>query len=147
MHYVENKFLIAQEQVFPYEDALAEIKRGYKSSHWMWFIFPQIKGLGDSHMTELFELKNFDEARVYINNETLKHRLLEISQAVYHLDTEDIECVMGYPDNLKLQSCMTLFALVAPEYPIFKQVLDRYYKGKMCEYTVELFNQVEGSQS
>lgn len=141
MHYVEKKFLIAQEQVFPYEDALAEIKRGYKASHWMWFIFPQIKGLGDSYMTELFELKNFDEARVYINNEILKRRLLEITQAVYDLNADDIEEVMGYPDNLKLCSCMTMFALAAPEYPIFKQVLDRYYDGKMCEHTLAIFQQ------
>lgn len=141
MHYVEKKFLIAQEQVFPYEDALAEIKRGYKASHWMWFIFPQIKGLGDSYMTELFELKNFDEARVYINNEILKRRLLEITQAVYDLNADDIEEVMGYPDNLKLCSCMTMFALAAPEYPIFKQVLDRYYDGKMCEHTLTIFQQ------
>ena len=137
-----DRFLKAQAMM--YSVAYKEIKYGYKSSHWMWFIFPQIYGLGFSPMSQAFEIKSFDEARAYMQHELLRNRLLEISQAVYDIDAEDIEYVMGYPDDLKLQSCMTLFTLIAPEYPVFKQVLDRYYKGEMCEYTVELFNKTEG---
>ena len=111
----------------------------------MWFIFPQIYGLGFSPMSQKYELKSFEEAREYLNHEILGSRLLEITQAVYDLNAEDISYVMGYPDDLKLQSCMTLFALVAPENDIFQKVLDRYYKGEMCEYTAELFNKTEGS--
>lgn len=132
------KFLEAQE--FSYNRALSEMQEGYKASHWIWFIFPQIQGLGSSHMSQLYEFKNFDEARLYIKNDILRTRLLEITQVVYDLDAQDIEYVMGYPDHLKLCSCMTLFALIAPEYPIFQQMLDRYFHGQMCEHTINLWN-------
>ena len=138
-----ERFLEAQ--AYMYSVAYKEIKNGFKQSHWMWFIFPQIYGLGFSSISQKYELKSFDEAREYFNHELLRSRLLEISQAVYDLNAEDIEYVMGYPDDLKLQSCMTLFALIAPEHAIFQKVLDRYYKGEMCEYTATLFKHIEGS--
>ena len=133
-----QKFLNAQAAGV-YELALKEIECGEKRSHWMWYIFPQIKGLGWSFLARKFELQNFDEAREYFADETLRERLLEISKAVYELNADDIGYVFGYPDDLKFRSCMTLFALTVPEEPIFKMNLDRYYDGEMCEHTVNLF--------
>ena len=133
-----RKFLNAQAGG-TYELALHEIECGEKRSHWMWYIFPQIKGLGSSFLARKFELQSFDEAREYFADETLRERLLEISKAVYELNADDIGYVFGYPDDLKFRSCMTLFMLIAPEESIFKMNLDRYYEGEMCEHTVNLF--------
>lgn len=131
-----DRFFVAQEK--KYTKALNEIKKGKKKTHWMWYIFPQIYGLGQSDIAIKYELKSIKEAKEYINNELLKNRLLEISNAIYELN-KDIEDVLGYPDNYKFKSCMTLFYLVAPEYDIFLKNLNRYFDGKLCEHTLEVF--------
>lgn len=140
MKSVVDKFLHAQAGGV-YELALQEIEFGEKQSHWMWFIFPQIKGLGFSFMSRKYEFQDFDEAREYFSDETLRERLLQISQAVYDLDADDIGFVFGYPDDSKFCSCMTLFALITPEYEIFKKNIDRYYNGNMCEHTLNIFRE------
>lgn len=131
-----DRFFVAQEKT--YTKALNEIKKGKKKTHWMWYIFPQIYGLGQSDIAIKYELKSILEAKEYINNELLKNRLLEISNAIYELN-KDIEDVLGYPDNYKFKSCMTLFYLVAPECDIFLKNLNRYFDGKLCEHTLEVF--------
>ena len=131
-----DRFFIAQEKT--YTKALNEIKKGKKKTHWMWYIFPQIYGLGQSDIAIKYELKSIKEAKEYINNELLRSRLLEISNAIYELN-KDIEDVLGYPDNYKFKSCMTLFYLVAPEHDIFLKNLNRYFDGELCEHTLEVF--------
>ena len=132
-----NRFLIAQQNT--YEQALDEIKKGRKRTHWMWFIFPQIHGLAMSKTAIKYELKSVQEARDYFANETLKVRLIEISEAIYNLNG-DIEYILDFPDNMKFKSCMTLFYLIAPEYKIFKNNLDRYFDGELCSHTLKIFN-------
>ena len=122
------RFLEAQENV--YEKALNEIRAGRKSSHWMWFIFPQIKGLGKSHLAEYYGIESLDEAKAYLSNDILRKRLLEISEALLNLENNDPEVILGFPDNLKLKSSMTLFALAEPSYNIFQAVLDKFFDGK-----------------
>ena len=132
-----NRFINAQNKI--YSKALSEIKKGKKKTHWMWYIFPQIHGLGSSDIAIKYELKSMSEAKEYISNELLKNRLLEISTAIYELNG-DIEEILGYPDFYKFKSCMTLFYLIAPEYPIFYKNIERYFKGKLCEHTLKIFN-------
>ena len=131
-----DRFFVAQEK--KYTKALNEIKKGKKKTHWMWYIFPQIYGLGQSDIAIKYELKSIKEAKEYINNELLRSRLLEISNAIYELN-KDIEDVLGYPDNYKFKSCMTLFYLVAPEHDIFLKNLNRYFDGELCKHTLEVF--------
>lgn len=131
-----NRFIKKQELY--YDTALSEIKSGYKSSHWMWYIFPQLKGLGESEISEYYGLSGILEASEYYANEYLKEHLIEISKALLEINDKDIEYILGYPDNLKLKSCMTLFELVDQENEIFKTVLDKYYSGNRDKKTIEL---------
>ena len=118
-----------------YEVAIEEIKNGRKQSHWMWFIFPQLKGLGSSWMAEKYAIEDRKEAREYLNNPILYCHLLKISEELLKLETNDINDVFDFPDDLKLKSCMTLFYLVSRGI-IFKMVLDKFFNGEMCEYTL-----------
>lgn len=123
-----SRFLKAQENT--YETALMEINAGRKRSHWMWYIFPQIQGLGFSSTAQYYAIENLEEAAAYIAHPVLGARLIEISKALLKLDENDPRLVMGYPDDLKLRSCMTLFQIAAPDQPVFGQVLDKYFDGK-----------------
>ena len=118
-----------------YETALQEIKAGRKQNHWMWYIFPQILGLGYSTEAMYYAIQNRDEAVRYWNDPVLRSHMIEICQELLKLN-DSIDWIMGYPDNLKLRSCMTLFWLVTGEY-IFKDVLDRFYDGSMDEFTLQ----------
>ena len=118
-----------------YETALQEIKAGRKQSHWMWYIFPQIQGLGHSTMAMYYEIQSKAEAVEYWNDPVLRSHMVEICQELLKLE-ESIDWIMGYPDNLKLRSSMTLFWLVTNE-PIFKAVLDKFYSGELDDYTVQ----------
>ncbi|WKY48411.1 DUF1810 domain-containing protein [Eubacteriaceae bacterium ES3] len=122
-----ERFLKAQENV--YEQALNEIKSGHKKSHWMWYIFPQIRGLGRSETAKFYEIKDRAEAIRYLEHPILGKRLIEISTELLKLKSSNPEAVMGWPDNLKLKSSMTLFGMVSDD-PIFKTVLRKYYDGK-----------------
>lgn len=130
-----DRFLIAQEN--SYDTALREIRAGKKRSHWMWYIFPQIAGLGMSYTAQLYSIRDLEEAREYISEPTLGRRLIEISRALTALDCSDPTAVMGYPDDLKLRSCMTLFECVSDD-PVFGAVLDKFYGGKRDERTLSL---------
>ncbi|RGC46912.1 DUF1810 domain-containing protein [Absiella sp. AM29-15] len=129
-----DRFIKAQEN--DYETALNEIENGHKQSHWIWYIFPQLQGLGFSSMSQYYGIKDKEEAIDYMNHPVLRERLLEISQALLSLDCNDPVRVMGYPDNLKLQSSMTLFSIVSKE-PVFQKVLDKFYDGQEDQSTLE----------
>lgn len=130
-----NRFLQVQE--FKYDIALKEIKNGRKESHWMWYIFPQILGLGFSENAIFYSIYNQEEAESYMNNEILRKRLLEITNEVLKLKETDIEKVFGSIDSIKLKSSMTLFNIVAPEEEVFKKVLDKYFNGEEDQKTLE----------
>lgn len=131
MEFSLERFRSAHES--SYEIALQEIKAGRKQSHWMWYIFPQIQGLGRSAVAQYYEIQNREEAIAYWRDPVLSSHLVEISEELLKLD-DSIEAIMGYPDNLKLRSCMTLFYLVSRE-PVFRQVLDKFFDGEMDDYT------------
>lgn len=131
-----ERFKKAQER--DYALALAEIKNGRKESHWIWYIFPQLKGLGYSEISRFYGIEGRAEAKAYIEDELLKKRLVEISEALLVLQCSDAEKVMGYPDDLKLKSCMTLFAETSPETDVFEKVLEKFFDGKKDKKTLEL---------
>lgn len=131
-----QRFLDAQEQ--DYEQALREIRSGRKRSHWIWYIFPQLKALGFSSTAKYYGIEDLEEAKAYLAEPTLRARLLEISGALLTLSENDPGRVMGYPDDLKLRSSMTLFAAADPAEPVFRQVLDKFFSGKPDTKTLEL---------
>ncbi|MBS1800364.1 MAG: DUF1810 domain-containing protein [Acidobacteria bacterium] len=128
------RFLSAQEDV--YEQACAELRAGRKRSHWMWFIFPQIRGLGASEMSVRFAISSLEEAREYLAHEVLGRRLREAAGIVAALAGKTAEQVFGYPDDLKFHSSMTLFARVAEKESIFEIVLSEYFSGQMDPETL-----------
>ena len=131
-----NRFLGAQESY--YADALEEIRQGYKQSHWIWFIFPQMRGLGRSPMAENYGITSIEEARAYLANPTLKQRLIEISTALLKHKRESTAYeILGTLDAMKVRSSMTLFDQVMPN-TIFAEVIDAFYNGKRDEITLEL---------
>ena len=132
-----ERFLKAQDK--DYEHALNEIKNGRKTGHWIWYIFPQIAGLGFSSTSKYYSIKDKNEAIEYLKNNTLKHRLIEICEALLSLESDDATYVMGYPDDLKLKSSMTLFSEVS-DIDVFKKVLDKFYNGEKDEMTISLLN-------
>ena len=131
-----DRFLSAQAG--DYDTALREIRAGRKRSHWMWYIFPQLRGLGFSSTAEYYGLRDLEEARDYMEHPVLSARLVEISEALLGLEGSNPSTVLGYPDDLKLRSCMTLFELAAPEQPVFARVLEKYYGGRRDARTLAL---------
>lgn len=136
MTYDLTRFLKAQED--DYDTALAEIKAGHKRSHWIWYIFPQLKGLGMSPMSDFYGLDGIGEAKAYLDNDILRKRLLEISKTLLLLPTNNATEVMGYPDDMKLHSSMSVFHLAAPNEPVFQDVLNKFFAGKLDQNTLEL---------
>lgn len=136
-NYNLDRFIIAQER--DYQMALQEIKNGYKRSHWMWYIFPQLADLGYSATAKFYGIKNKDEAIAYLQNEYLKNNLIEISNALYQIN-DNISNILGYPDDLKLKSCMTLFNYIDPSIDIFNKIIDKFYNGEQDSKTMELLN-------
>lgn len=131
-----NRFLKAQES--DYKIALNEIKSGRKKSHWMWYIFPQYKGLGFSETSKHYAINNRNEALEYLNHPILGARLKEISNELLELNQNNAKLIFGSPDNLKLKSCMTLFATIEEgNNNLFRQVLDRFFKGAIDDKTIE----------
>lgn len=123
-----QRFLDAQEPVF--EEACRELRGGRKRTHWMWFIFPQIKGLGRSPMAEKFAISSQEEARAYLDHPVLGPRLRECARLVSSIDERSIEDIFEYPDYMKFRSSMTLFAQVAPDKEVFNNCLRKYFNGK-----------------
>ena len=128
-----ERFVRAQDGV--YEQALRELRAGAKRGHWMWFVFPQVAGLGRSPMAQRYAISNLDEARAYRAHPVLGLRLVECARALLALPADDPERVLGSVDALKLCSSMTLFEAAAPDEPVFGEVLDRLYGGRRDEAT------------
>lgn len=132
-HYDLDRFLKPQE--YAYASALREIKGGQKQGHWIWYIFPQIKGLGHSYNSEYYGISNLEEAMVYLAHPILGARLREITEALLYCGNNSADDILGFPDVLKVRSCMTLFDLVSPN-DIFHEVLYKYYEGQRCDKTI-----------
>jgi uncharacterized protein (DUF1810 family) len=130
------RFVAAQDDV--YETALAEIRSGRKKSHWMWYVFPQFEGLGFSWTSREYSIKSVAEAEAYLAHPVLGPRLLECAEAVLAVDGRSAADIFGFPDDLKLRSCATLFASVSPEGSVFHRVIDKYFRGERDEKTVRL---------
>lgn len=130
-----QRFVNAQTN--DYQVALNEIKAGRKCSHWMWYIFPQLRGLGHSYNANFYGIESLEEAKSYINTPLLKDRLIEISSCLLLHKDKDINAIMGKTDALKLKSCMTLFDIVCPQ-SVFREVLDAFYNGELCKKTLQI---------
>lgn len=135
-----DRFLKAQNQV--YLNALLEIKGGQKLSHWMWYVFPQIVGLGNSDTSKYYAIQNLDEASAFLKHPVLGQNLREISRVLLDLEGLSAHDIFGNPDDLKLQSCMTLFSEVCSGDKVFGKVLDKYFDGKADQKTLEILNSI-----
>lgn len=127
-----------EAQARNYQDALAEVRKGRKQTHWMWYVFPQIQGLGNSEWARFYALHDLQEAADFMAHPVLGPRLLDISHALLGLPSTDAHAIMGSPDDLKLKSSMTLFAALPGADPVFQQVLDKFYKGAKDEKTLRI---------
>ena len=141
-----DRFIQAQEE--DYDTALKEIKNGKKVTCWMWYIFPQIQGLGTTYMSQKYAIKNIEEAIEYLKNDTLRNRLIEICQALLDTEEDNIHTIMGYPDDLKLRSSMTLFKKAEEKSPvkcknIFDDVIKKFYKGEDDVLTLNILDKQE----
>lgn len=132
-----SRFLAAQDSYSQYKTALEEIRNGRKRSHWMWFVFPQLKGLGHSYNADYYGIAGADEARAYWLHPVLGDRLREIMEALLLLNGLSAKQIFGDVNAMKLRSSMTLFWKVTEE-GLFRKVLDKYYEGKMCDSTLEM---------
>jgi len=131
-----QRFIDAQQS--DYETALSEIKRGRKQSHWMWYIFPQIQGLGFSFTSKLYAIKNLHEAQAYLNHPLLGKRLKEITDALINLPSTNAHEIFGSPDDVKLKSSMTLFASLPDADPVFESALKKFFKGEKDAKTLSI---------
>ena len=132
-----ERFVNAQEN--SYKVALKEIQNGKKNSHWMWFIFPQVNGLGMSSISREYSIKNKQEAKDYLDHNILGNRLIEITSTLMKIEQKSARSIFGYPDDLKLKSSMTLFKIISPENKLFSDVLVKYFNGEVCEHTEKYF--------
>jgi uncharacterized protein (DUF1810 family) len=131
-----TRFLDAQAPT--YAQALAELQAGHKRSHWMWFIFPQLAGLGHSSTAQFYAIESLDEARAYLAHPTLGPRLIECAEALLHHEGKSATQILGTPDDLKLRSSATLFAQLTPADSVFAQLLKKYYNNQPDPKTLEL---------
>lgn len=137
-----QKFIDAQDSGYgfgeTYATALSEMKQGYKVSHWIWYVFPQIQGLGLSGTTAFFSIRNLAEAEDYYAHPVLGARLIEICEVLLNIKSDDPMSVFGYPDAFKVRSCMTLFKHAAPKQSVFQSVLDKFFRGAEDEKTLKM---------
>lgn len=133
-----NRFVEAQEKKFAI--ALAEIKAGRKQTHWMWYVFPQIRGLGSSIPSNYYGIKDLKEAAEFLSHPLLGPRLIQISRALVELRENDVLNILGSPDDMKLRSSMTLFSRVKDTDPVFEQVLAKFFKGEQDKRTLQLLS-------
>ena len=134
-----HRFLTTQEDV--YDTVLAELRAGRKSSHWIWFIFPQITGLGHSAMAQQFAIASLDEAKAYLQHPVLGPRLRACTQLVLDVNGRSAEEIFGYPDHLKFRSCMTLFLATDTDNTLFNHALLKYFDGKPDQLTLDILAQ------
>lgn len=133
-----QRFVQAQDPVF--DRVQAELNAGHKRSHWMWFIFPQFAGLGDSEMSRRFAIRSLEEARAYLEHPLLGARLRTCTLEVLNIQQRSVAAIFGHPDDLKFHSSMTLFAEVAPEDSPFHQALNQYFHGILDDWTLSLLD-------
>ncbi|MBR9882940.1 MAG: DUF1810 domain-containing protein [Oceanospirillales bacterium] len=131
-----KRFLEAQAR--DYKVALWELKSGRKRSHWIWYVFPQIDGLGHSVMAERYAIKSLDEAKAYLDHPVLGVRLNECVDAMLALDGRSARDILGMPDDMKVRSCATLFAAASPDGSVFEKLLNKYYGGQKDTQTLRL---------
>jgi uncharacterized protein (DUF1810 family) len=131
-----ERFVNAQAPV--YDSVRAELREGQKQGHWMWFIFPQLRGLGSSAIADKFGISSREEAEAYLNHPVLGPRLRECTNLVNAVEERSIEQIFGYPDDLKFRSSMTLFRIVAEDNRIFKFALEKYFEGEADPRTLEM---------
>lgn len=131
-----NRFIDAQLRDYP--NALTEIKNGRKQSHWMWYIFPQIAGLGTTEISNYYSIQDLEEAKAYMEEPLLRSHLTEICEALLQLETNDANRVFGFPDDMKLKSSMTLFSQACPQIDLFDKVLDKFFSGIKDQKTIDL---------
>lgn len=136
-----QRFLIAQEK--DYATALEEVKQGRKKSHWMWYIFPQIQGLGFSETSRHYAIKDRSEAAAYMKHPLLGHRLITICNALLYQPEKDATKIFGSPDYLKLKSSMTLFSSVPQADPVFAAVLEKFFNGEQDKATLQILSSLE----
>lgn len=129
-----QRFVDAQRPV--YDTVLAELRGGRKRTHWIWFIFPQIAGLGHSDMARRFAISSLDEARAYLAHPVLGRRLRECAQLVAVIDGKPIDQIFWHPDDMKFHSSMTLFAQASPDNTVFVECLDKYFGGRSDDATL-----------
>lgn len=140
-----NRFIEAQK--YDYDVALSEVKNGKKINHWMWYIFPQIKGLGKSEMAKYYGITDLEEAREYLNNKILGTRLIEISNELLKLNTNNPIEVFGYIDSMKLKSCMTLFDYISNNDSVFCKVLEKFYNKERDINTINICKIIESVEN
>lgn len=131
-----SRFVQAQEE--DYDEALAELRNGQKRTHWIWYIFPQLDGLGFSSNARFYAIKSLEEARAYMAHPVLGPRLLECAGAVMNIENRTAQQIMGSPDDLKLRSCATLFERASPPGSVFERLLEKYYAGGRDDKTLDL---------
>ncbi len=131
-----ERFVSAQAEVFP--RVLAELRAGEKRSHWIWFIFPQMKGLGHSPQSDYYGIGSLDEAVAYVRHPLLGPRLVQCTRLVHRVEGRELGEILAFPDDLKFRSSMTLFARAVPEVPIFREALDKYFNGQPDPRTLAL---------
>jgi uncharacterized protein (DUF1810 family) len=131
-----TRFMEAQER--DYQTAFAEVKKGRKRSHWMWYIFPQIEGLGISEISQFYAIKDIQEAESYLKHPVLGSRLIRICKELLKQDVSDANLIFGSPDDMKLKSCMTLFASLENTDEVFQAVLDKYFQGTKDDKTLSI---------
>jgi uncharacterized protein (DUF1810 family) len=136
-----NRFTSAQKSI--YSSVLAELRSGQKRTHWMWYIFPQIDGLGYSSTAKYYFIKSIEEAHQFLNLPVLGTRLLECAKTVLAIEGRSISEIFGYPDDLKLKSSMTLFAYVADQDSVFIRILDKYFHGEQDVRTLNLLEKLK----
>ena len=137
-----DHFLTAQNPVYP--EVLEELRAGDKKSHWIWFIFPQLKDLGRSSTAIFYGLRDLADAKAYVSHLVLGTRLVECTQLVLQHHAKSALEILHHPDNLKFRSCMTLFRLAAPQETVFSQALDVFFQGDADDMTIQLVNRMTG---
>ncbi|MCF7967480.1 MAG: DUF1810 domain-containing protein [Methylobacter tundripaludum] len=136
-----SRFTTAQASI--YDSVLEELKSGRKRTHWMWYIFPQLDGLGHSTTSKHYAIKSIEEARQYLDHPVLGTRLSECAEAVFTIEGRSISEIFGYPDDLKFKSSMTLFAYVAAPCSVFSRILDKYFNGERDTLTLQLLEKLK----
>jgi len=137
-NYNLKRFIDAQEA--DYQIALSEVKKGRKQSHWMWYIFPQVQGLGFSETLKFYAIRDINEAEEFLKHPVLGSRLVSICKALLELESNDANRIFGSPDDVKLKSSMTLFALIPNTDPVFQLVLDKFFNGTKDNKTLRLID-------